>query len=391
MKHILIVAAFAAVLCSCNREESITSISDRVFALATEQYTAMDAALGEDQTPRSLDKDGNLRTAETRWWCSGFYPGSLWYIYEYSGNEQIKALAEKHTLRLASLLENPRTHHDIGFQINNSYGNALRITGDEQYRQMVIDCAHKLCRRYNPTPQTIMSWNPRKGWTHPVIIDNMMNLELLMHAHELCNVDSLKDIALTHARKTRKEHFRDDFTTFHLVDFNPETGEINCKVTVQGYADDSAWARGQAWAIYGYTMMARETGLEEFLQTAEGIAAMLIEKLPEDGIPYWDFNDPAIPDTYRDASAGAIMASAFAELSTLTKDEKAAEAYKETALRQVRTLASEEYLAASGENGNFLLKHSVGNLPGNSEVDVPLTYADYYFLEAILRLNEISE
>jgi hypothetical protein len=225
----------------------------------------------------------------------------------------------------------------------------------------------------------------------------MMNLELLTVAAGISGEDSLADIAVTHALTTKKNHFRPDYTTWHLLDYDPETGDIRSKETVQGYADESAWSRGQAWALYGYTMMYRETGIKEFLDQAEHIAGMLIGKLPEDGIPYWDFNAPGAPEGFeeapelpvRDASAGAIMASAFIELSTLTSDGKSAAEYLATARKQMMTLGSDEYLAKYGENGFFILKHSVGSFPENREVDVPLSYADYYFLEALIRYSKL--
>ena len=219
----------------------------------------------------------------------------------------------------------------------------------------------------------------------PVIIDNMMNLEILTQAYKLAGIDSLKTIALSHADTTMKHHFRPDYTTWHVVDYDPVNGGVRGKQTAQGYSDDSAWARGQAWAVYGYTMMFREIGELRYLEHAEMVARMLLEKLPKDGIPYWDFDAPDIPNTHRDASAGAIMASAFIELADYTKDKALARACMRMAEKQIRTLSSDEYLAQPGENCNFILKHSVGSLPGGSEVDVPLTYADYYYLEALLR------
>ena len=218
-----------------------------------------------------------------------------------------------------------------------------------------------------------------------------MNLELLEYASKLFDRPEFDEIARTHATTTMKNHFREDYTTWHVVDYNPETGEINIKQTHQGYSDDSAWARGQAWGLYGYTMMARETGAPEFLAQAEHIGDMLLGRLPKDGIPFWDFDAPDIPKTYRDASAGAVMASGFVQLSTLTADPAKAKAYLDMGIKQIRTLAGKEYLAKPGENGGFLLKHSVGSLPANSEVDVPLSYADYYFLEAIGRVNALQK
>ena len=237
----------------------------------------------------------------------------------------------------------------------------------------------------------------------------MMNLELLTVGARLSGESALADIAGSHASTTLANHFRDDWTSWHLLDYDPENGSVRYRETVQGYAHGSAWSRGQAWALYGYTMMYRETGKEEYLEAAMNIGDMLIAKLPEDGIPYWDFNAPGTPEAMdstaagatlnaaayletplRDASAGAIMASAFIELSTISPDEKASARYLDTARRQLLTLGSDEYLAGPGTNGYFILKHSVGNIPGNGEIDVALSYADYYFLEALVRYSKIS-
>ena len=385
-KYLLLLATAVAALLSC--QESEKALTDRVFAVAARQYADMEASLSETTLPRTIEAD-TLRTSNPTWWCAGFYPGSLWYIYLRTGDGNIRAMAEKNTRKVYAETQKARSH-DIGFVTNCSYGNALRITGDTTWRQPIIDAAHALATRFNPNVGATRSWNfsaKRKKWLFPVIIDNMMNLELLMEAHKLCGVDSLRDIALTHANTTIKNHFRDDYSTWHVVDYDPEDGSVRMKCTHQGYSDDSAWARGQAWGLYGYTMMYRESGEKAYLDQAEHIASYLIGRLPSDGIPYWDFDAPEIPDALRDASAGAIMASALIELSRLTADRNAAKKYLATARKQVRTLAGPDYLAEPGENCHFLLKHSVGSLPGKSEVDVPLTYADYYFLEALLRLE----
>ena len=378
---------FAAVLAvSC--QESMKQLTDRVFEVAEYQFTEMDKTLTDTNVPKST-RFGVLVPSETKSWTSGFYPGSLWYVYMYTGNENTKALAEKNTEKLYIETQRVRSH-DIGFMVNCSYGNALRITGDEKYREPYINAAKLLTTRFNPTVGLTQSWNitpSRKQWKFPVIIDNMMNLELLTQAHKMSGIDSLLTVAVTHANTTMKNHFRPDYTTWHVVDYDPETGDIRMKVTHQGYSDDSAWSRGQAWAVYGYTMMFREVGDEAYLVLAENIARMLLDRLPEDGIPYWDFDSPDIPDAQRDASAGAIMASSFIELAGYTQDKALSKALMEMAETQIRTLASPEYLAEKGRNGFFLLKHSVGSYPSDTEVNVPLTYADYYFLEALLRYN----
>ena len=385
-KSIIFLLLTAVLAVSC--QESMKQLSDRVFELAEYQFAKMDEQLTETTVPKST-RFGVLVPSESKSWTSGFYPGSLWYTYLYTGNEQIKALAEKNTEKLYIETQIVRSH-DIGFMVNCSYGNALRITGDEKYREPFINAAHLLTTRFNPTVGLTLSWNvtpKRKHWHYPVIIDNMMNLELLTQAHKLCGVDSLLNVALTHANTTMKNHFRPDYTTWHVVDYEPETGEVRMKVTHQGYADDSAWARGQAWAVYGYTMMYREVSEPAYLAQAENVARMLLERLPEDGIPYRDFDSPDAPDSQRDASAGAIMASSFIELAGFTQDKQLSKNLMKMAEKQIRTLASDEYLAQPDRNGYFLLKHSVGSYPSNTEVNVPLTYADYYFLEALLRIN----
>lgn len=388
----LALAALAVTSCSSS-EESIKQVADRVFALAETQCTSMDAYLTPDTFPKNMDKDGKLVTSDINWWCSGFYPGSLWYIYQRGGNEDVRALAEKNTLKLSTLLEQ-KTDHDVGFQINSSFGNAYRFTGDESWKPMIHASAKRLASRFNPVTGTLRSWDfvhAGRDWQWPVIVDNMMNLELLMNAAELFQDDTLRQIALTHANTTMANHFRDDYSSYHLVDYDIQDGHARLHHTVQGFADESAWARGQAWAVYGYTMMARESGVKEYLTLAENIAKYLLGRLPEDCVPYWDFDSDKIPDDLRDASAGAIIASAFVELAGLTSDSALAGQCLDAAETAVRTLASPEYLADSGTNAGFILKHSVGNIPGGTEIDVPLTYADYYFLEALIRLEKVRK
>lgn len=387
----MVIWAFTALtLVSCGTlEESLNQLTDRVFSLAETQLVLLAENLPDDRAPKYLNEKDSLITSDMNWWCSGFYPGSLWMVYERGGNEKIRQLAEQNTLKLEHLLDN-KTDHDIGFQINNSYGHAYRITHEEKWKPMILAAAERLASRFNPVTHTLRSWDfVHKGrdWQWPVIIDNMMNLELLTHAAKLYDRKDLNEIALTHANTTLENHFRSDYSTYHLVDYDSINGKARLHHTVQGFADESAWARGQAWAVYGYSMMARETQTESYLAQAENTARYLLNRLPEDGIPYWDFDADEIPDALRDASAGAIMASAFAELATLTQNKALATQLRAMAEKQVRTLASPHYLAEPGTNGGFLLKHSVGNIPGGTEIDVPLTYADYYFLEALARLE----
>ena len=384
-KTIICLAAVLALAVSCAepQKESMNQLIDRVFAVAAEQSEIMAASLAEDQTPKTFE-EGKLVTASYDWWCSGFFPGVLWYIYEYNGNDQFKDLAIKETAKVEPV-KYITDHHDVGFMINCSYGHQYRLTSDEHALEVLRTAAQSLTGAFTEEVGCIKSWPFVKdgfSWVYPVIIDNMMNLELLMSIANMDNSEWLRHVAVSHADVTMKNHFRDDYTTWHLVDYVPGVGDVNKKITVQGLADSSAWARGQAWALYGYTMMYQRTGDKKYLIQAQNIGDMIEGYLPEDGVPYWDFNDPKIPDTYRDASAAAVMASAYIALDAVAENGKN---YLAIAEKQLRTLASDEYLAAPGEIGGFILKHSVGNLPEDAEVDVPLTYADYYFMEALMR------
>lgn len=384
-----------SLLClACQKQESMEELTARVFERAAAQMELMDKNLdsaavsnpGVAIYPRSINKEGALWTSNYKWWCSGFYPGSMWYVYEYTGDEKIKELALKYQAGLEPLRFR-KDDHDIGFQLMCSYGNCLRLTEDQTCVPVLIDGANSLASRFDPEVGCTRSWSFGK-WSFPVIVDNMMNMELLLKAAELGGSDTLKNVALAHARTTMKNHFREDKSCFHLVDYNPETGEVVGKQTVQGLADDSAWARGQAWGLYGFTMVYRFCKEQDILDHAIAIAEYLLPRLPEDGVPFWDYDSAEIPNDVRDASAAAIMASGLIELSQYVDAEKA-ERYLATAEKMLRTLASEEYLCAEGEDYGFLLKHSTGNKNTDSEVDVPLTYADYYFLEALIRWSRL--
>ncbi|MGC4233958.1 MAG: glycoside hydrolase family 88 protein [Niabella sp.] len=358
--------------------------------------------------PYTINKEGTLITAPIYSWIPGFFPGSLWYAYEYSKDKDIKAEAIKWTEKLEPL-QTYTEHHDLGFMMYCSYGNAYRLTGNEAYRTILVNSARALSTRFNSTAGVIKSWNSFGSWHgnatyyFPVIIDNMMNLEMLFFASRVSGDDSYKKIAVKHAETTMKNHFRPDYSSYHVVCYDNTTGKVIAKETAQGYADNSAWSRGQAWAIYGFTMVYRETKDPRFLKTAIGLANYYInnKNLPGDKIPYWDFNAeeagfvPAknsnafnVKEKYRDASAAAITASALLELSGYAgRHDK--EKYRDFAVATLQSLASAPYRAGLGTNGNFILKHSVGSIPHNIEVDAPLVYADYYFLEALLRYDSL--
>ena len=271
-----------------------------------------------------------------------------------------------------------------------SFGQGYRLTGEDRYLDIIREGTASLLTRYDPSLGVIKSWESTDRWKYPVIIDNMMNLEMLCFMSDVTGDPSFRAVAQRHADTTLKNHFRDDGSTWHVVSYDPETLRPHARNTAQGYSDDSSWARGQSWALYGYTMMYRMTGEERYLARARETATFLVRhpRLPEDGIPYWDYDAPDIPDAARDASSAAIMASALIELSTLDNSSDSA-LWLDTAVRQIRSLTSDEYLAEPGTNGGFILRHGTGNFPSSSEVDVPLTYADYYYVESLLRLKAL--
>jgi rhamnogalacturonyl hydrolase YesR len=345
---------------------------------------------GEDLvSPRSIDPDGTLHLVPSSDWTSGFFPGELWYLYEYTDDDTWMEHAKRITEQLEQEKMNDGTH-DMGFKIYNSFGHGYRLTDNESYKKIIIESAQTLTTRYNPTVGSIRSWDFNKEvWDFPVIIDNMMNLELLFAATELSGDSTYYNIAVDHANTTMKNHFRDDGSSYHVIDYNPETGEIRKRNTHQGYSDESGWTRGQAWGLYGFTMSYRETKMEEYMEQAETIADYILEhpNLPDDLVPYWDFNAPGIPDEPRDASAAAITASALYELSTYSDR---GDYYRQKADAMLQSLVK-NYTAEVGTNKGFLLKHSTGNKAGDSEVDVPLVYADYYYIEALMRKESLLD
>ena len=281
--------------------------------------------------------------------------------------------------------------HDMGFKVYCSFGNGYRLTQDEHYKEVLLQSAHTLATRFKPAAGIIRSWDHSAAkWVCPVIIDNMMNLELLFWATKESKDSTFYRIAVDHARTTMKHHFRPDFSSYHVIDYDTITGQVLKKNTHQGFADESAWSRGQAWALYGYTMCYRETRLPEFLEQAQNIEKYLFThpNMPEDLIPYWDFDAPGIPDEPRDVSAATVIASALYELSLY--DPEKGERYRSNADKIIENL-TKHYRATLKKDNGFLLLHSTGTKPTNTEVDVPIVYADYYFIEALMRKNKLEK
>jgi unsaturated chondroitin disaccharide hydrolase len=339
--------------------------------------------------PRTIKDGKTLRTVTSPDWTSGFYAGNLWYMYDYTRSSEWETAARNWTAGLEKEKSNVHTH-DLGFMLYCSFGNGYRLTNDATYKDILLEGAKSLCKRYDERVGCIRSWDHGE-WKYPVIIDNMMNLELLFWATKVSGDSSFYKIAVQHANTTLKNHFRKDNSSYHVVDYDVTNGSVLAKSTHQGYADESAWARGQAWGLYGFTMAFRETGNKAYLDIAERIANFMLDhpNVPKDKIFYWDFNAPGIPNEERDASAAAITASALLELSQYSNQHK--KLFFDAAEKMLASLSSKNYSAAIGTNHNFVLKHSVGHKPRNSEIDVPLIYADYYYIEALLRYQSLSK
>lgn len=359
--------------------EKSVSVAERQLLLASGFYTP-----GEN--PRSIWPNGKTRIAPPKDWTSGFFPGSLWLIYEITKESYFKSKAEKFTEALDSVPYYTHTH-DLGFMLYCSYGNGYRLTDNANYRDALLKGAASLAGRYSSTVGCIRSWD-FGTYKFPVIVDNMMNLELLTWAFKQSGNEEFIEIATSHANTTMANHFRTNNSSYHVVDYDPETETVFKKMTHQGYSDESSWARGQAWGLYGYTMMFKETGEKDYLEQAKAIASFIMNHptLPEDGIPFWDFDSRYIPNDYRDVSAAAIMASALLDLSVLANERR----YLDMAERVLQSLSGDGYLNTAGTKNYFILDHSVGNLQGFSEIDTPINYADYYFLEALIRYAKIK-
>jgi unsaturated chondroitin disaccharide hydrolase len=378
---LIIVTAFKASAQKVSVKEAFASAEKQTNVLLNEIEKDTLAKQKNQVSPRTVE-DGKLKMVKSNDWTSGFFAGELWFFYQYTKDKKWLGLARAYTEKLTKEQFNKGTH-DLGFIIYCSFGNGYRLTKDTAYRSVIIQAAKSLYTRFNPTAGVIKSWDHNNDkWKYPVIIDNMMNLELLFDATRLTGDSSFYKIAVSHANTTIKNHFRPDFSSWHVLDYDTETGKVLQKVTAQGYSDDSDWARGQAWALYGFTMCYRETKNAAYLKQANAIAHFILtnKAIPADGVPYWDYKDPQIPNVSRDASAAAITASALMELAKYSPNKN----YKEQGEKILYSL-QKSYTNNPGENKGFILNHSTGHRPAKSEVDVPINYADYYYLEALLR------
>ena len=397
----MITAVLAAAALVCPQEAKLKAMLPEVFAKSAAHYRAIDAAAtplmdkgtdGMKQVPHGFLRDkGVLDMRSIKWWTCGHYPGSLWYLYEATGDEFFKERAVAWT-EILEPNKSDSSHHDTGFMMYCSYGNARRVLKTDKYDGILVETAGSLSKRFNENLGLIRSWgdiNDEKDFL--VIPDNMMNLELLEEAAKIPGGERrFADVARSHATKTMAHHFRADGGTYHVLNYDQRPGFHGAVQEIrrgQGLSCETAWSRGQSWAIYGYTMMYRESKDPAYLAFAQKVSDFAINhpNMPEDGVPYWDFGAPG---EERDTSAASVMASGLLELSTFLPNEKGAK-YRAFAVKQLLSLCSDAYFAKPGENGDWLLKHGVGHKPAGSEIDTPLDYGDYYFLEALLRFKRL--
>ena len=391
-KLLLSLGVFLMTPAFCHAENNdISNMINNDINFSTRQYSLMLQQIGREgkvRIPKTIDKLGRMVYIPIDDWCSGFFPGSLCYLYQLTNDKSWLLQSKRFTEALDSI-QYLTWHHDVGFMIGSSYLNIYRLSPNKAYKKAIIQTAKSLCTRFRKKAGVIQSWNvdrgwqSKRGWTCPVIIDNMMNLELLFEATRLSGDSTYWKVAVSHANKTLENQFRKDGSCYHVVDYDPNNGAVLHRQTAQGYADNSAWARGQAWAVYGYTVCYRYTHDRKYLDQAVKTLNFVMQNpnLPEDLIPYWDFDAPNIPNEPRDVSSAACIASALYEMNNYLPDN----GYTSLADRIIRSLSSPKYRAPLGKNGCFLLMHSVGSIPHNNEIDVPLNYADYYFLEALTR------
>lgn len=392
-KKILFIASIVAMVSFQRHNKKNFDIDKNLDYCVTQANKTLAVLPDTLAIPRNIapgSKDWRLVSYED--WTSGFWPGILWYLYEYTGDTKWKEKADQYSRYLTPLSMRTATDHDLGFQMYCSFGNGYRLTKNKEYKDIFIRSSDTLAKLFNPKVGTILSWPglvAKNNWPHNTIIDNMINLEMLFEASKNGGNKALYNMAVKHAEVTMENQFRPDNSVYHVVVYDTVTGKKIKGVTHQGYSDDSMWARGQGWAIYGYTMVYRETKDPKFLDFAHKVTKVYLERLPEDLIPYWDFDVPNITKEPRDASAAALVASGLIELSTYTADKLLAKTYLDKAEAMLKELSTKRYKSGD-ENPAFLL-HSTGHYPNKSEIDYSIIYADYYYIEALLRLKKLKE
>jgi unsaturated chondroitin disaccharide hydrolase len=388
LRAILVTLLLVALALSSTPPRSIAAdpfddIIQHDLQFAAQQLDATTRTIAANRYPSTTSSSGSWNTTSASGWTSGFFSGALWLMYQRTGDATWRSRAQTWTSGLESQ-KNDTSTHDVGFKIFTSFGNGYRLTGDDAYRQVILTAAASLATRYDPDVGCIRSWGEISDTSNfEVIIDNMMNLELLFWASKHGGQAAWYDMAVSHALKTMANHVRADGSTYQVVTYDPTSGAVKSKSTNQGYNTESTWSRGQAWAVYGFTMAYRETGDPRFLDMARRTADYFIAHLPSDKVPYWDFELPSVTGQPRDSSAAAIAASGLIELSQRENDAQRSATYLNATRNILTSLSSPAYLA-EGTTNKAILLHGTQNKP-NGKYDSGLIYGDYYFVEALLR------
>ena len=330
------------------------------------------------------------RTRAASDWSSGFFPGALWSLYEQTGDTNFSQWAQSWmgAIQPQATLTNT---DDLGFMVNCSFGNGYRLTTNPLYQAVLLQAAQSVAARFNPAVGAI-GFPGANNIPYDVWLDSIMNMELLFRAFALGGDTNIYSIAYSHAVQTMLNHVRTNGSTYHIVHYDGNTGAVLSRGTYAGAADESTWARGHAWATYGFTMAYRETGDARFLNTAQRVADYYVANAPSDGVPFWDYQywEYSPTNASRDSSAAAITLSGLLELSQLVTNAAASSNYWWAAHRIFSSLTSTNYLAQENLSSGILL-HGVGETPPlwDQEIDVSLIYGDYYFLEALKRYKEL--
>lgn len=382
MCHVRLTLILATLL------SMIPAVHADIWSFAAEQLTASLGAISPTSYPHYTDPTTQAWViTDARAWTSGFFPGALWLMSQQTGDPSWRMAAEAQQAGIEGQKTRTSTH-DLGFMLFTSFGNAFRLTGHDPYRQVVLTAAGSLAKRYSSVVGCIKTSFPAGTSTDfKTIIDTMMNLELLFWASQHGGQAAWAQMAQSHALRSAAEHVRSDGSTYHVINYSPTTGEVQGRATAQGYNTESTWARGQAWAIYGFTMAYRYTHHSTLLQAARRTADYWISHIPADEVPYWDFAAPNLSTQPRDSSAAAIAASGLLELSQREPDGTRRETYLAQAQATLTSLSSAAYLA-HGTTNDAILLHGTANQPRRN-VDTGLIYGDYYFLEAMIRAQDL--
>ena len=343
-----------------------------------------------ERFPFCASENGKYEVIENIEWTTGFWTGMLHLAYEYTGNEKYRALADKHVLSFKERIERKGKdvqHHDLGFLYTLSCIAAYKVYGNETAKKAALEAADFLCTRYLKNAGIIQAWGDLNDPEQQgrMIIDCNLNLPLLYWASETTGNGEYKKIAYTHVKNAQKYIIREDASTFHTFYMDVETGKPKFGKTHQGKSDDSCWARGQAWGVYGFMLSYAYTKDVSLLETVEKLTAYFLNRLPDDLIPYWDLSITNGSDEPRDSSSAAIVVCGLLELLKylpLTDEKRGF--YENVVYAMVKNM-NELYVSTNiGEDG--VLAHSTYALPQGKGIDEFCSWGDYYYFEALMRM-----